>query len=53
MSHHWGYMSALLAAMLFGIGNVISKILLNDLHPLLVAGLIYLVSGVFLVAIRI
>lgn len=53
MSHHWGYISALLAAILFGTGNVISKILLNDLHPLLVAGLIYLVSGVFLVAIRI
>ncbi len=53
MAHHWGYMSALLAALLFGVGSVLSKILLNDLHPLLVAGLIYLVSGVFLVTIRV
>ena len=53
MAHHWGYMSALLAALLFGVGSVLSKILLNNLHPLVVAGLVYLVSGVFLVIIRV
>ena len=36
---------ALTAALLFGIGTPLAKILLGDLHPQLLAGLLYLGSG--------
>lgn len=48
MTHHWGYVSALSAAFLFGINATLSKIVLADVHPLVVAGLIYFIAGIVL-----
>jgi drug/metabolite transporter (DMT)-like permease len=48
-----GVSSALLAAVLFGAGTPLAKVLLADLTPLLLAGLLYLGSGVGLTALRI
>lgn len=53
MTHHWGYVGALTAAILFGIGSTLNKIVLSDIHPLVVAGLIYLIAGVVLFFVRI
>lgn len=52
MSHHWGYANALLAAALFGISATLNKIVLKDMHPLVVAGLIYFSAGILLALIR-
>lgn len=52
MSHHWGYVNALIAAALFGISATLNKIILKDTHPLIVAGLIYFSAGILLVLIR-
>src|SRR5689334_20317917 len=51
MSHLRGPMLALLAAVLFGISPPLAKSLLGDASPQLVAGLLYLGSGVGLSAI--
>lgn len=48
MSHHWGYVNALIAAALFGISATLNKIVLNNIHPLVVSGLIYFSAGVLL-----
>lgn len=53
VTHHWGYVGALTAAILFGIGSTLNKIVLSDIHPLVVAGLIYLIAGVVLFFVRI
>ena len=42
---------ALLAPVLFGLGAVASKILLSDISPVLLAGILYLSSGLGLGAI--
>jgi drug/metabolite transporter (DMT)-like permease len=42
---HPGIAAALGAALLFGAGAPLAKLLLRDLHPLTVAGLLYLGSG--------
>ena len=52
MSHHWGYVNALIAAGLFGISATLNKIVLKDMHPLVVAGLIYFSAGILLALIR-
>jgi len=52
MSHHWGYVGAVSAAVLFGLSSTLNKIILADVHPLVVAGLIYFIAGVFLFALR-
>lgn len=52
MSHHWGYVGALLAAVLFGVSATLNKLVLVDVHPLLVAGLIYFTAGLFLSLLR-
>ena len=52
MSHHWGYVNALLAAVLFGISATLNKIFLKDMHPLVVAGLIYFSAGILLALFR-
>ena len=52
MSHHWGYTNALISAMLFGISATLNKILLKDMNPIVVAGLIYFSAGILLALIR-
>jgi len=41
VSHHWGYVSAIASAVLFGISSTFNKIALEDVHPIVVAGMIY------------
>ena len=50
MTHHWGYVSAVASALLFGISSTLNKIVLEDVHPTVIAGMIYLIGGVFLFA---
>lgn len=45
MTYHWGYMAAILSALLYGIGATLNKIVLANVHPTVVAGLIYLFTG--------
>ena len=52
MSHQWGYVNALIAAALFGISATLNKIVLQDMHPLIVTGLIYFSAGILLALIR-
>jgi len=52
MTHHWGYVGAVSAAVLFGLSSTFNKIVLAEVHPLIVAGLIYFVAGVFLFLVR-
>jgi len=52
MTHHWGYVGAICAAVLFGLGSTFNKIALAHVHPLIVAGLIYFIGGVFLLLVR-
>lgn len=52
MTHHWGYVSGILSALLVGLGTCLNKIVLAETHPILVAGLIYLFAGVSLSLIR-
>lgn len=48
MTHHWGYVGAVSAAILFGLSSTFNKIALEEVDPMVVAGLIYLIAGVFL-----
>jgi drug/metabolite transporter (DMT)-like permease len=52
MTHHWGYVGAIASAVLFGISSTLNKIALENVHPLLVAGMIYFVGGVLLFGIH-
>jgi len=52
MSHHLGYVYSLLAAFLFGISATLNKVVLKDMHPLVVAGLIYFSAGILLALIH-
>lgn len=52
MTHHWGYVGAVSAAVLFGLSSTLSKIILAEVHPLVVAGLIYFIAGGFLFVVR-
>lgn len=52
MTHHWGYVGAILSALLFGIGAALNKIVLAQVHPTVVAGLIYLFAGISLSLVR-
>jgi len=51
MTHHWGYVGALSSAILFGVSSTLNKIALENVHPLIIAALIYFVGGVLLFAI--
>lgn len=53
MNRFWGYLSAIMVALLFGIWFSLDKILLGYLHPLALASLIYLLASVFLFLIRV
>jgi drug/metabolite transporter (DMT)-like permease len=52
MTHHWGYVSVVTSAVLFGITATFNKIVLADVNPLAVAGLIYFIAGVVLFCVR-
>lgn len=52
MTHHWGYVAAIISALLFGAGATLNKIVLAQTHPTIVAGLIYLFAGLSLSLIR-
>lgn len=52
MTHHWGYMSAIFSALIFGIGATLNKIALADIHPTIAAGLVYLFAGLALSIVR-
>ncbi len=45
-------MSAVASALLFGISSTLNKIALKDVHPTVVAGMIYFIGGVFLFAVH-
>lgn len=53
MNRFWGYLSAIMVAMLFGVWFSLDKMLLSYLHPLALAALIYLLASVFLFLIRV
>jgi drug/metabolite transporter (DMT)-like permease len=52
MSHHWGYVAAVVSAVLFGVSSTLNKIALENVNPTVIAGMIYFVAGVFLFAIH-
>lgn len=52
MSHHWGYVGALASAVLFGVSSTFNKITLENVNPTVIAGMIYVVAGVFLFAVH-
>jgi len=52
VTHHWGYVGAIVSAGLFGVSSTLNKIALETVNPLIVAGMIYFVGGVFLFGIR-
>jgi drug/metabolite transporter (DMT)-like permease len=52
MTHHWGYLGAITSALLFGISTTFNKIALENVSPLIIAGMIYFIGGVVLIAFR-
>jgi drug/metabolite transporter (DMT)-like permease len=52
MSHHWGYVAAVVSAVLFGLSSTLNKLALENANPTVVAGMIYFVAGVFLFAVH-
>ncbi|NJE04701.1 DMT family transporter [Thermococcus sp. M36] len=52
MTHHYGYVGALLAAFLFGLSSTLNKLALRDVHPIVVAGSIYVTAGIVLMLLR-
>ena len=52
MTHHWGYVGAITSAILFGVSSTLNKIALENVHPLIIAGSIYLIGGLLLFGIH-
>ena len=52
MTRHWGYVGAITSAIFFGMAATLNKIILEDIHPLIVAGLIYFIAGIVLLCVR-
>jgi len=53
MSRFWGYLSAIMVAILFGVWYSLDKILLGYLHPLVLAAMVYTLASMLLLLIRI
>ncbi len=53
LTHHWGYVGAVSSAILFGASSALNKIALENVDPLIVAGLIYFIGGILLFAIHV
>lgn len=51
-SRHGGILAALTAAILFGVSTPFAKLLLGDVDPWLLAGILYLASGIGLSLVR-
>jgi drug/metabolite transporter (DMT)-like permease len=51
LSHHWGYVAAVVSAILFGLSSTFNKIALENVNPTVTAGLIYFVAGILLFVI--
>jgi drug/metabolite transporter (DMT)-like permease len=45
LSHHWGYVAAVVSAVLFGASSTLNKIALESVNPTVIAGMIYFVAG--------
>jgi drug/metabolite transporter (DMT)-like permease len=45
LSHHWGYVAAVVSAVLFGASSTLNKIALENVNPTVIAGMIYFVAG--------
>jgi drug/metabolite transporter (DMT)-like permease len=52
LEHHQGAGFALASALLFGSSTPLSKVLVGDLHPVLLAAVLYLSSGLGLLLVR-
>jgi drug/metabolite transporter (DMT)-like permease len=52
LSHHWGYVAVVASAILFGVSSTLNKIVLENVNPTVIAGMIYLIAGVFLFALH-
>ena len=52
MTHHWGYVGAVISALLFGLSATLNKIAVADVNPTVVAGFTYLFAGIALAALR-
>jgi len=52
LTHHWGYVGAITSAVLFGISSTLNKLALENVNPLVVAGMIYFVGGILLFGIH-
>ncbi len=52
MDRYWGYVAVITATVFFGVWNTFSKILLEDLNPLALSALVYLVAGIFLLLVH-
>jgi len=53
LSHHWGYVSALASAFLFGISSALNKVTLENVNPLIIAGTTYFIAGILLITIHV
>ncbi|MBM4240652.1 MAG: DMT family transporter [Euryarchaeota archaeon] len=53
MNRFWGYLSAIIVALLFGVWFTLDKILLGYLHPLALAAMVYSIASIFLLCLRI
>ena len=53
LTHHWGYVSAIGSALLFGISSTLNKIALADVNPTAIAGMVYFVGGIVLLAVHV
>ncbi|MDP3065585.1 MAG: DMT family transporter, partial [Methanobacteriaceae archaeon] len=52
MNRLWGYISVIIAMVLWGLSNTFNKILLSNLDPIDLAALSYCLAAVFLFAVR-
>lgn len=52
VTHHWGYVGAVSSAILFGVSSTLNKIVLENVNPMIVAGMIYSIGGVLLLIIH-
>jgi drug/metabolite transporter (DMT)-like permease len=52
MMRFWGYLSVIMATLFFGISATFDKIMLQEMHPIVIAALTYTIAGVLLFSIR-
>jgi drug/metabolite transporter (DMT)-like permease len=53
LTHHWGYVSAVGSALLFGISSTLNKIALAKVNPTVIAGMVYFIGGIVLFAVHV